>query len=197
MKMKKGQIRVALVILAVIAIVALTGLILLFNEPGLNPRNIGNIYRGGIVETTKLPRYVPGGPEPEFPAGEEKTIGSRTPIMIFFKGEFRNIREMSICWNDLTFKIPAPEDAFSCYAVPTTGPAEEVTGWFWPDSSAKPRPFYQIGGDIYCYERTPHNRVELMNRIAEIGKEKGWTIGKMNNEDVLLCQKGQKFIYPQ
>ncbi|MBI4146860.1 hypothetical protein HY489_06005 [Candidatus Woesearchaeota archaeon] len=194
--MKRGQTRIGIVLLCLVGLVAISGIVWVSNA-GIEGLNVGEVYGKGIAQTTPLPRYVPGGPQPEFPSGPDSTVGSRTPLMIFFKGEFRTIREMSICWNDVSFKIPSPQEAFSCYSVPTTSPAEEVTGWFWPSSESDPKPFYQIGGDVYCYERTPYDRQQLMERIYELGKEKGWTMGKMNGEDVVLCQKGQKFLYPQ
>lgn len=197
MLVKRGQLKLETFVLISVLIVSLSAVAFLAGPLGLAALGVGDPYNGGIAETTELPRYYPGMPTPEFPTGEENTVGSRTPIMVFFKGEFRNIKEMSICWNDLAFKMAAPQDAFTCYSVPTTGPAQEVSGWFWPDSSAAPRPFYQIGGDVYCYERTPYNRTQLMDRIYSIGKEKGWSYGTMNGEEILLCQKGQRFIYPQ
>ncbi|RJQ22581.1 hypothetical protein C4580_00850 [Candidatus Woesearchaeota archaeon] len=195
--MKRGQVRSETIVLAVVLLIALGGILFLLGTSGLAAYGVSEVYRGGIAQVTELPRYVPGGPEPQFPAGAENTVGSRTPLVIMFKGEFRNIKEMSVCWNDLAFKIPAPQDAFSCYSVPTTGPSREVTGWFWPDNSAAPRPLYQLGGDVYCYENTPYDREQLMDRIYEIGKEKGWAYGKMNNEDVVLCLKGERFLFPQ
>jgi len=117
--------------------------------------------------------------------------------MIFFKGEYGTIAEMSKCWNDLTFIMAAPQDAFSCYSVPASGPAYEATGWFWPTSAAMPKPLYQIGGDVYCYENTPYDRTEMYNRLKIVLSKKGWVPGIINNQDVLLCQKGAYFIYPQ
>lgn len=192
--MKRGQ--TSTFILGIVLIVAISALVLVMVNKGLSAYGVSEVYGGGIAQTTPLPPYMAGGPQPQVPSGPMQTVGSRTPIMIFFKGEFRTIREMSVCWNDLSFKIPAPQDAFSCYAVPTTGVSEEVTGFFWPSSSAAPKPFFQIGGDVYCYERTPYNRTQLLERIYEMGKEKGWSMGKMNGQDVLLCQKGE-FVFPQ
>ena len=196
---KRGSVQIEFLILGVVVLTALAGFVLLISEPGHSAYGVSDAYGAdrGISRITPLPRYEPWGPTPEVPSGPMETVGSRTPIMIFFKGEYRTIREMSVCWNDLAFKMAAPRDAFSCYSVPTTGPAEEVTGFFWPSSSSEPKPFYQIGGDVYCYERTPYNRTQLMERIFELGKEKGWAMGEMNGEQVLFCQKGQRFLYPQ
>jgi len=196
--MKKAQSN-RIFLLGAVAIIAIVGLVLLFEKAGTTQLGIGDPYgpTPGIAEVTPLPPYMPYGPTPEFPAGPTETIGSRTPFMIFFKGEYGTIREMSKCWNDLSWKMAAPQEAFSCYSVPTSGPAEEVTGWFWPTSSAMPKPLYQIGGDVWCYERTPYDRNLLFDRFQPILQKEGWGLGEVNGLPVLLCQKGEYFIYPQ
>jgi hypothetical protein len=190
-----------LLLLGAISIIAIVGLVLLFTNQmaGMTQLGIGDSYgqEPGIAPVTQLPPYMPGGPRTEFPAGPSETIGTRTPFMIFFKGEYGTIAEMSKCWNDLTFIMAAPQDAFSCYSVPASGPAYEATGWFWPTSAAMPKPLYQIGGDVYCYENTPYDRTEMYNRLKIVLNKKGWVPGIINNQDVLLCQKGAYFIYPQ
>ena len=196
--MKRGRFSVQAIVLTIVLVVTFAGLFFLINESGRTAYSIGDVYgEKGIAPLTQLPRYVHGGPTPEFPAGPMETIGTRTPFMIFFKGEYRNIREMSVCWNDLSWKLPVPEDAFTCYSVPTSGPAEEVTGWFWPDSSAAPRPLYQLGGDVYCYEHDPYKRELMMNRLKDGLLTKGWEVSQVNGMDVLMCKKGEKFLYPQ
>ncbi len=190
-----------LLLLGAIAIIAIVTLVLLFTSQlsGITQLGIGDSYgpEPGIVPLTKLPPRVPFGPTPEFPAGPSETIGTSTPFMIFFRGEYGTIAEMSKCWNDLSFFMAAPQDAFSCYSVPTSGPAYEVTGWFWPTSSAMPKPLYQIGGDVYCYEQFPYERYKLFDKLKIYLEPKGWLVGQVNGEDVLLCQKGAYFIYPQ
>ncbi|MEM3154324.1 MAG: hypothetical protein QW165_02020 [Candidatus Woesearchaeota archaeon] len=187
--------------MAIISIILIVALVLFFTSrlTGITQLGIGDSYgpQPGIVPLTKLPPRVPFGAEPQFPAGPSETIGTTTPFMIFFRGEYGDIREMSKCWNDISFIMAAPQDAFSCYSVPTSGPAVEVTGWFWPTSSAMPRPLYQIGGDIYCYEHFPYERSELYAKLKEILLPKGWGLAEINGQKVLVCQKGQYFIYPQ
>lgn len=190
----------ALILFGMISIVTLVGLVLLFVQNySATPYNVGDIYgqNPGIAPLTKLPPYRPGGPEPQFPAGPLRTIGSRTPAMIFFKGEYSNIYEMSKCWSDLYPAMAAAQDAFKCYAVPTSSPEYEVTGWFWPTSSALPRPLYDIGGDIYCYENFPYDRNTLIDRLKPIVLKAGWDIQTVNGEDVLMCTKGANFQFPQ
>lgn len=188
-------------ILGVVAVLGILSLIMLFTLPTPTQLSISEPYgwgQQGIAEPVKLPPYKPFSPQPQFPAAyDTKTIGTRTPFMIFFKGEYGNINEMSKCFNDLSWVMVAPQESFKCYSVPTTLPAEEVTGFFWPTSSALPKPFYQIGGDIYCYENFPYERSALFNRLKPIVEKDGWSVGKMNNEDILLCLKGETFIYPQ
>lgn len=198
---KRAQSDSKIFLFAIIAIISIVALVLFFTNrfSQVTQLGIGDPYgpEPGIVPLVKLPPYMPGGPRTEFPAGPSETIGSRTPLMIFFKGEYGTIAEMSKCWNDLAFRMAAPQDAFSCYSVPASGPAQEVTGWFWPTSSAMPKPLYQLGGDIYCYENTPYDRTELYNRLKTILAKNGWVPGVINNQDVLLCQKGEYFIFPQ
>lgn len=198
---KKAQADNKIFLVAIIAIILIVALVLFFTSriSGVTQLGIGDSYgqEPGIAPVIQLPPYMPGGPRPEFPAGPSETIGTRTPIMIFFKGEYGTIAEMSKCWNDLAFTMAAPQDAFSCYSVPTSGPAKEVTGWFWPTSGAMPKPLYQLGGDVYCYERTPYDRTEMYNRLKIVLGKKGWVPGIINNQDILLCQKGEYFIFPQ
>ncbi len=196
---KKAQTRIALVLLAIVAIIALVGLVLMYTQPGATPYGIGVPYgpEPGIAPTIPLPPYDPNRPI-EFPAGPiSQTIGTRNPIMIFFRGEYSNIADMSKCWSDLAFNMADAQGAFSCFAVPTTGVAYEVTGHFWPSSSALPRPMYDIGGDIYCYERSPYDRQQLLERLKALLIPKGWQVGYVNNVEVIECKKGATFIYPQ
>jgi hypothetical protein len=197
--MNKGQTKIGLILLAIIAIIAVVGLILMFIKPGATQLGIGDIYgpERGIVTTVPIPPYQPGGPAPQFPAAPTGTIGTRTPAMIFFRGEYANIAEMSKCWSDLAFEMLAPQDAFSCYVLPTTGPAYEVTGFFWPSTAALPRPLYDLGGDIYCYERSPYDRDALISRLKGILAKKGWGTDTINNKEVLVCSKGATFLFPQ
>lgn len=195
----RAQLNIALVLLAIVAIIALTGLILLFTRPGATQAGIGDVYGSprGIAETLPLPPYDPSRPY-EFPAAPvTRTIGTRSPIMVFFRGEYSNIYDMSKCWNDLAFEMADPQSAFSCFAVPTTGVAYEVTGFFWPTSSALPRPLFDIGGDIYCYENSPYDRLQLLDRLKAILVPKGWIVGYVNNVEVVECKKGATFIFPQ
>jgi len=198
---RKAQAANKFFLLGAVSIIAIVGLVLFFTNQmaGITQLGIGNSYGSepGIVPITELPPYMPGGPTPEFPAGPSETIGTRTPFMIFFRGEYGNIGDMSKCWNDLAFFMAAPQEAFSCYSVPTSGPAKEVTGWYWPESSAAPKPLYQIGGDIYCYERTPYDRAAMFERMKLHLDEKGWGTGQVNGQDVLICQKGAYFMFPQ
>ena len=197
----KAQAGNNLFLLGAVAIIAIVGLVLLFTNQlsGITQLGIGDSYgpEPGIAPITPIPPYQPGGPTPEFPAGPSETIGTRTPLMIFFRGEYGNIRDMSKCWNDLVWKMAAPQDAFSCYSVPTSGPAYEVTGYFWPTSAALPKPLYQLGGDIYCYERSPYNRAAMFSKLKTQLADNGWQVGTVNGQDVLLCQKGAVFVFPQ
>ncbi len=191
-----------LLLLGAISIIAIVGLVLLFTNQmaGMTQFGIGDSYgtEPGIAPLTKLPPRTPfGGPMPEFPAGPSTTIGTRTPFMIFFRGEYGNIADMSKCWNDLTFIMAAPQSAFSCYSVPTSGPAYEVTGYFWPTDSSQPKPLYQLGGDIYCYEGSSYDRAAMFDTLNKKLAGKGWKTGVVNGQDILLCQKGAYFLYPQ
>jgi hypothetical protein len=198
---KKAQADNKIFLFAIIAIIAIVTLVLFFTNrlSQVTQLSIGDPYgpAPGIVPVTKVPPRVPFGPDPEFPAGPSETIGTDTPIMIFFRGEYGTIYEMSKCWNDISFIMAAPQDAFSCYSVPTSGPAYEVTGWFWPSSAAMPKPLYQLGGDIYCYEHFPYERAKLFDKMKTTLLPKGWGIGQVNGQDVMLCQKGEYFIFPQ
>ncbi len=200
--MKKAQQSIPLVLLGIVAIIALIGLVLLFSrQNSITQLGIGDVYGPGrgIAQQQPLPPYQPGAPIVEFPAYQTsvQTIGTRTPIMIFFRGEYSNIGDMSKCWADIQPHMAAPQDAFSCYVVPTSLPAYEVTGFFWPTSSALPRPLYDLGGDIYCYERSPYDREEMFTRLSGILLEKGWKVDKANDQDVLMCTKGATYIFPQ
>lgn len=197
----KAQTANKFFLIGAIAIIAIVALVLFFTNrmAGITQLSIGDSYGPdpGIMPVTKLPPYMPFGPRPEFPAGPEESIGTRTPFMIFFRGEYGTINEMSKCWNDMSWHMAAPQEAFSCFAVPVQGPAYEVTGWFWPTSNAMPKPLYQLGGDIYCYERSPYDRATLFDKMTKYLLDNGWGIGQINGQDVLLCQKGAEFIFPQ
>ncbi|MBW2970273.1 hypothetical protein KY309_00780 [Candidatus Woesearchaeota archaeon] len=189
----KGQTKISMVFLGIIAIVALFGLLTML-KGNLTQLGIG-VYDQGIAETYKFPPYRPGSPMPQYPAeATSRTIGSQTPILIFFKGEYGTMYEASMCWADLFPEIPSPKDMFSCYAVPVAGPMYEVTGWFPPTSAAMPKIY---GGDIYCYLRTPYNREDMMDKLKRTLIPKGWITSIVNNQEVLNCQKGKYFIYPQ
>jgi hypothetical protein len=189
-----------LLLLGAISIIAIVGLVLLFTNQmaGMTQFGIGDSYgtEPGIAPLTKLPPRTPFGQAVEFPAGPSTTIGTRTPIMIFFRGEYGNIADMSKCWADLTPIMAAPQEAFSCYQVPTSGPAYEVVGSFWPTSSAMPKPLYQLGGDMYCYENSLYDRAALFDTLHKKLADK-WEVGTINGQDVMLCQKGAYFIFPQ
>jgi len=191
--------KLAIIFLGIIAVVAVIGLLLLL-KGNITQMGIGGGYDQGIAQTYKLPPFQPGKAY-QFPAGPEETIGSRTPLMIFFKGTYATIYESSQCWADLYPTLPSPQDMFSCYVVPTAGVAEEVTGNFPPSSTALPKApggmEGRIGGDVYCYERTPRDRNQMMTKLKPILLEKGWYISIVNNQEVLNCQKGKEFIFPQ
>ena len=205
-----NKLRLGLIFLGIVAVVALAGLTLMLTKPAIGGTDfaIGESYtwgqQRGIAQTYPAPPYRKWtGPLREYPAWAPTvtTIGRRTPFMIFFKGEYGNIYESSKCWADLFPYIPAPKDKFSCYVVPTTGVAYEVTGWFPPSSSASPRPpvGYEggLGGDVNCYLRTPLDRDAMYSKLYPIVKKKGWTTVEVNNQDVLMCSKGAYFIFPQ
>jgi len=198
--MRKAQTRIALVLLAIVAVIALVGLVLLYTTPGATQYGIGEPYgsQPGIVSVQQLPQYLPYAPVPEFPASTTmKTIGSQTPVMLFFKGEYASIEDMGKCWSDLWPKMAAPKDAFDCYVVPSSGPAQEVKGFFWPSTSALPRPLYQMGGDILCYVNTPYDREALVDRLKILVEEAGWRVDKVNDKEVLVCSQGPAYIFPQ
>ena len=201
--MKKEQLTIPLVFLGIVAIIAVIGLILLVMKPSGTGLGIGASYRGGIVIAPEIPPFRPGGPSQQFPAyqGGVSTRGTRTPVMVFFRGEYGNINEASKCWADLWPLLPIPKEAFSCYVVPTTLPAYEVTGWFPSGSTAKPRApagFQgRLGGEILCYERTPYNREALLSRLKPSLLPKGWVMGTANGQEIIMCQKGAYFQFPQ
>lgn len=122
--MKKEQLTIPLVFLGIVAIIAVIGLILLVMKPSGTGLGIGASYRGGIAIASEIPPYMPGGPSQQFPAyqGGVSTRGTRTPVMVFFRGEYGNINEASKCWADLWPLLPIPKEVFSCYVVPTTLP---------------------------------------------------------------------------
>lgn len=195
----KAQTKISLIFLGIIAIVALIGLLILLKGT-ITQMGIG-VYDEGIAQTYKIPPYRPGMPPMEFPAGPTETIGADTPFMIFFKGTYGTIYESAQCWADLYPKIAQPKDMFSCYAVPVAGPMYEVTGWFPPSSYALPKApggmTGPIGGDIYCYLRTPLDRYGMMEKLKPKLLEKGWYISIVNGQETLNCQKGKEFIFPQ
>lgn len=195
--MNKAQVKLGLIFLAIVAIIAVIGLIL-FAKNSITQYGIGDVYGepGGIVPVTQLPPYEPWG-ETQYPAsiGQQTTIGTTTPIMIFFRGEYSNIAEMSKCWDDLTFKMAAPQDAFNCYVVPTSGPMYPATGFFWPTDSSMPRPTADIGGDINCYEGALFNRQEMFTRLRALLTPLGWTETMVNGLPVMLCNKGARYVY--
>ncbi|VVB81311.1 Uncharacterised protein [uncultured archaeon] len=192
--------KLGLIFLGIVALVAVIGLLLML-KGNITQMGVGGGYDEGIAPVFKLPPFRPGEPAAEFPAGPMETIGTRTPLMIFFKGTYGTIYESSQCWADLFPILPAPQDMFSCYVVPTAGVAEEVTGYFPPSSTALPKApggmEGRIGGDVYCYERTPRDRDQMMDKLKSKLAEKGWYISIVNNQEVLNCQKGKEFIYPQ
>ena len=204
--MKKAQTTIAVVLLAVVAIIAVIGFVLMMAKPVGTGLGIGDIYgpagKRGIAQTYPMFPSVPGRAieHPSYPA-DTKTVGPRTPVMIFFKGEYGALQEASKCWGDLSPLIPNPEEKFSCYVVPTTGVAYEVVGGFPSGSSAKPRmpagTGGKLGGDIYCYERTPYKRGALLDRISTIVMKKGWKWDIVNGQQVLVCSKGKYFVFPQ
>lgn len=213
--MKREQ-ALTTIVLGVTAMAAVIALLILFTKTGSATHfAIGDAYPSGqqdrgIGETYPLPKYVrydgygrPMGPAPELPAPTAgiETIGTRTPAMIFFRGEHAGIEDMSKCWSDLAWQMAAPKDALSCYVVPTTGGhVQEVTGWFPPSSAARPRlpAGYEgrLGGDVYCYTNTAIERNSLVERLTKPLQLEGWQLGTVNGQDVLMCLKGA-FPFPQ
>ena len=106
--MKRGQVGLGLVIFAIIAIIAVIGLVLLFSRASAEGAAIGNTYGGGtpggapyggkavasywpqskgISQTYPSPSYappMPGQPEKQYPAHLTNvyTKGTRTPIFV-------------------------------------------------------------------------------------------------------------------
>lgn len=111
--MKRGQLGLGLVIFAIVAIIAVIGLVLLFSRASAEGAAIGNVYGGGapdispygdkaiasyhpqakgIAETYASPMWTPpapGAPAEQYPAYSPTfdTKGSRTPLFIVRKVE--------------------------------------------------------------------------------------------------------------
>lgn len=170
--MKRGQVGLGLVIFAIVAIIAVIGLVLLFSRASTAGASIGNVYGGqgqitpydagniaayqggqreGIAYTYPSPKTeVPsmGRPDTQYPYPAPTSIptkGTRTPAFIITG--YTSLEDMYGCERDLTVGsfIGVPHDQFDCYAVPVKGASEEVEGFYDRASSAYYRP---TGGRI-------------------------------------------------
>lgn len=192
--------RLGLIFLAITAIVAVVGLILMFSRhAGPTHLGIGETYRGGIAPTQETPAYVRSGsgaqPVTEYPAlTQQGTLGT-TPLLRMFAGEHAAIEDVSRCFDDLTWLIPAPQEAVTCYGVTRKGTTYQVLGRF-PPTSASRAGFEGRMSEILCWQNTPYDRDAMFSRLKGPLTQKGWSVGTLNNKEILDCRKGA-FAFPQ
>lgn len=184
--MKRGQVGLGLVIFAIVAIIAVIGLVLLFSRASAEGAAIGDTYGGGpyadrgISTTYESPKWIPpmpGAPSQQYPAHvtDVYTKGSRVPAFVIRKVEgdrmgYAGIEDMYACNQDLVVgaKFGNVQDYFSCYSVPFKG-GSNAEGFFPPDSSAEPRPWVgRLGGDMYCYARSTGAEQQIPDSEARI-----------------------------
>ncbi|MBW3018847.1 hypothetical protein KY329_01515 [Candidatus Woesearchaeota archaeon] len=182
--MRKGQVGLGLVIFAIVAIIAVIGLVLLFTRASESTgAAIGQSYNQywdymnpgeGIVQTHAQQPMTYGAAPIESPAllatVPASFFGNRIPAFVMmggyrYEGYKRFPDDAGTCWDDLrnAFIVAHPEDSFSCYALPWQGNSQAM-GSFPSENAARARPTagtYKslsasgpYGGDSACYMLT-------------------------------------------
>jgi hypothetical protein len=159
--MKKGQVGLGLVIFAIVAIIAVIGLVLLFTRASDSTgAAIGQSYNQywdymnpgeGIVAThAQEGSPYTGGPAVESPAllatVPASFFGNRIPAFVMMGGYryegYKNFPDnKGKCWVELrdAYVMADPERGFSCYALPWQG-SSDAKGYFPSENSARARP---------------------------------------------------------
>jgi len=196
--MKRGQQTIGLVLLAIVAILAVIGLVLYFKSPtgfaiGKSYTWPGGPAQRGIAETTPIGPARPGTQYP-LVVRPPQAISSSTPALIMFPGDYGNINEMPYCWDAIAFKMSKKD--LNCYSVPAMGVAKPATGWFPSTSSAGNKPYRQLGGALWCYSNVLLDREQVVERLISLTKDKGWTTTTVNGLTVAVCNLAP-FPFPQ
>lgn len=182
--MRKGQVGLGLVIFAIVAIIAVIGLVLLFTRASESTgAAIGQPYNQywqwmnpgeGIVATHAQEGITHGAAPVESPAliatVPASFFGNRIPAFVMmggymYEGYKRFPDNKGKCWEELAdvYVMNDPERGFSCYALPWQGNSD-AQGGFPSENAARARPTagtYKAlpasgpyGGDSACYART-------------------------------------------